>query len=100
MADDVAGRGADGIDTAIFLDEAEAGQTEFVDLTLLPRRQLAPDGHKSPSLLQPLAQLRGVDVREHACDLLDQLVPIDHPRRVRIEGSSLDVGGEQPAVAV
>ena len=89
-----------GIDAAIFLDEAEAGLAKLVDLGLLLRRELALDGDEPLAVLQLLAQLRGVDVGEHACHLLDQLVTVDDLGRIGIEGGALDVGGEQPAVAV
>ena len=94
------GGGADRIDAAIFVDEAETGQPELVDLGLLLRRQLALDADEAAALLQPAAEIRGIDVGEHAGHLLDQLVDVDDAGRVGIEGRALDVGGEQPAVAI
>ena len=100
MTDHVTGGGADRIDAAIFLDEAETGKPELVDLGLLLRRQLALDADEAAPGFQLLAQLGGVDVGEHARHLLDQLVAVDDARRIGIEGGALDVGGQQPAVAV
>ena len=37
---------------------------------------------------------------QHGRDLLDKLVAVDDLGRVGIERCALDVGGEQPAVAV
>src|SRR6185312_7325062 len=63
VADDVTGGGADRIDAAIFLDEAETGLAKLVDLGLLLRRELALDGDEPLPLLQFLAELSGVDIR-------------------------------------
>ncbi len=100
QADDVAGGGAGRIDAAILLDEAETGQPELVDLALLLRRQLALDAHEAAALPQPGAEILGIDVGQHAGDLLGQFVDVDHPRRIGIERRALDVGGEQSPVAI
>ena len=49
--------GADRIDAAIFLDEAEAGQPELVDLGLLLRRQLALDADEAAAGFSRLRKL-------------------------------------------
>ena len=50
QADHMARGGADRIDAAIFLDEAETGQPKLVDLGLLLRRQLALDADEAAAL--------------------------------------------------
>jgi hypothetical protein len=100
QADDVASGRAHRVDPPIFLDEVETGLAELVNLFLLPGRELAPDAYETASVLEFLAELSCVDVRKHACHLLDQFVDIDDLLRIGVKGRSLDVGRKQPAVAV
>ena len=59
QADHMARGRAHRIDAAIFLDEAETGQPELVDLGLLLRRQLALDAHEAAALPQLGAEVFG-----------------------------------------
>ena len=93
-------RGAGGVDPPIFLDEAKSGLAKLVDLGLLLGGELALDADEPLSLFQLFPQVRGVDPGKHAGDVFHQLVAVDDAGRIGVERGALDVGGEQPAVAV
>ena len=100
QTDHVARGRAHRIDAAIFVDEGEAGQAKLVDLLLLLRRQLALDADESAPRLELGAKLGGVHVGKHARHLLDQLVLVDDLGGIGVKRRALDVGREQPAIAV
>src|SRR5262245_32059114 len=88
------------IDAAIFVDEADAGESELVNLALLLRRKLALDADEAPALLDARAEIALVDVGEDARNLFSELVRVDHAIGVGEKSRTLDVGREQPAAAI
>ena len=88
------------IDALVFRQEADARQAEVEDLRLFLRRDLALDPDEALFRAEPLAQLLGVDVRQHGGDQFDRLVLVDDPVRLGEHRHGLHVGGEDFAVAV
>ncbi len=94
------GNRAIGVDSHIFRREADAGKTEVENLRLLLRRHMPLDPDEAFLRAETLAQLFGVDVRQHRGDHLDGFVLVDNTPGFGEDRHGFDVGGEHVAVAV
>ena len=77
VADEVRDLGAVRIDALVLVEEADARQADADRSPLLLRRDVALEPDEAALGAEPLAQLRGVEIRQHGGEQLDRLVDID-----------------------
>ena len=88
------------IDALVLGQEADARDAEAMHLGLLARRDLALDPDEALLRAELVAQIRGVEVRQHGGQQLDRLVLVDDVARLGEDRDHLHVGGQHLAVAV
>ena len=88
------------IDALVLGEEADARKAEMEDLRLFFRRDLPLDPDEALLRAEPLAQLLGIDVRQHGGNELDRLVLVDDAVGFGEDRHGLHVGREDFSVAV
>jgi len=89
-----------GIEATFFRSEPYAGKSKGKDISLLPRRELAPQPLEAAVHLELLVGLPPIQARNDDGEFLHHFVGVDDATGVRVEGNHVQVGSQKLAIAI